>query len=103
MLVVWRPERLLLAAWLALSSLMRASLALAHGSWGRFEIEEATISDIQDAILERKVTATDVVRMYLERIKAYNGTCVSEPAGILGPITMIPNAGKVNAIMTLNL
>ena len=40
---------------------------------------------------------------YLERIQAYNGTCVDEPEGILGPITMIPNAGKVNAMITLNL
>lgn len=79
-----------------------ASDAWAHGR-GRFEIEEVTISDIQDAILSRRVTATDIVRLYLERIKAYNGTCVDEPEGILGPISMIPNAGKVNAIMTLNL
>jgi hypothetical protein len=28
---------------------------------------------------------------------------VNEPEGILGPITMKPHAGKVNAIMTLNL
>ena len=46
---------------------------------------------------------TDVVQGYLSRIKAYNGTCVSEPQGILGPITTIPNAGKVNALITLNL
>ena len=41
--------------------------------------------------------------LYLERIKAYNGTCVNEPEGILGPISTIPNAGKLNALITLNL
>jgi len=68
-----------------------------------FEIFEATIEDVHKAIIARQVSATDVVRMYLERIKAYNGVCVNEPEGILGPITIIPNAGQINALMTLNL
>ena len=68
-----------------------------------FVLEEATIDDIQTAIKRRKVTTTDIVEGYLERIKAYNGTCVDQPEGILGPITMVPDAGKVNALMTLNL
>jgi amidase len=70
---------------------------------GGFEIEEATIEEIQSAILKRKVTTTDVVELYLERIKAYNGPCVNEPEGILGPISTIPHAGKLNALITLNL
>ena len=73
-----------------------------HGLHG-FRIEEATIADIQDAILRRQVTVTDIVNDYLARIKAYEGTCVSEPNGILGPISTIPHAGKLNALMTLNL
>jgi amidase len=68
-----------------------------------FRLEEATIADIQAAILRRQVTATDVVEDYLARIKAYNGSCVNEPAGMLGPISTIPHAGKLNALMTLNL
>ena len=89
---------------------LTAALALApaaSATWGHghddFKIEEATIDDIQDAILDREVTTTEIVKLYLERIKAYNGTCVSQPQGILGPVTMIKNAGKLNAIMTLNL
>ena len=68
-----------------------------------FEIVEATIADIHRAILSGQVTTTDIVNMYLARIKAYNGTCVSQPEGILGPITPIANAGQINALMTLNL
>ncbi|MDO8212373.1 amidase [Conexibacter sp. CPCC 206217] len=68
-----------------------------------FQVAEASIDDIQTALLRRKVTTTEIVEDYLDRIKAYNGTCVSQPDGVLGPITMIPNAGKVNALMTLNL
>ena len=87
------------------SFVLFASEALAKGGgppW-RFQVEEATIDDIQQAILSRKLTTTQLVNLYLERIKAYNGTCVNEPEGILGPISTIPNAGKLNALMTLNL
>jgi amidase len=68
-----------------------------------FHLEEATISDIQSAILRKKLTSTQLVELYLHRIKAYNGTCVNEPQGMLGPITTIPNAGQINALVTLNL
>jgi len=68
-----------------------------------FHIEEATISDIQNAILAKRVTATQVLKLYLERIKAYNGPAVNEPYGILGPITTIPHAKGINALSTLNL
>jgi len=54
-----------------------------------FHIEEATISDIQNAILAKRVTATQVLKLYLERIKAYNGPAV--------------NAKGINALSTLNL
>jgi Asp-tRNA(Asn)/Glu-tRNA(Gln) amidotransferase A subunit family amidase len=69
----------------------------------RFEVVEATIAHIHDAIKSKQLTATDLVHMYLARIKAYNGVCVDEPDGVLGPISPIPNAGQVNALITLNL
>lgn len=91
-------------AWLlALFSWLSASDALAKDGGHRFEIEEATIAEIQKAILARQISTTEIVRLYLERIKEYNGPCVNEPEGILGPISTIPNAGKLNALLTLNL
>ena len=68
-----------------------------------FVLEEATIDDIQTAIRHNKLTVTEVVEGYLERIKQYNGTCVNQPEGILGPITTIAGAPKINALITLNL
>lgn len=68
-----------------------------------FAVEEASIADIQQAILAHRVTTTDVVKLYLARIKAYNGTCVNQPEGLLGPISTIPHAGQLNAFSTLNL
>ena len=69
----------------------------------KFRVEEATIADIQKAIESRQITTVDLVKLYLARIKAYNGTCVSQPQGVLGPITPIAHAGQLNALGTLNL
>jgi amidase len=74
----------------------------------RFHLQEATIEDVHRAIRSKQLTATQLVNLYLKRIEAYNGQCVAgavDPAtGLqLGDITPIPNAGQVNALMTLNL
>jgi Asp-tRNA(Asn)/Glu-tRNA(Gln) amidotransferase A subunit family amidase len=75
----------------------------AAGKPAAFSVEEATIDDIQKAILSKQVTTVDVVNMYLTRIKAYNGTCVNQSEGLLGPISTIAHAGQINALSTLNL
>ena len=59
--------------------------------------------DIHGAIRAGDLTAEQLVEFYLARIKAYNGTCVNQPEGILGPVTTIPDAGQINALATLNL
>ena len=68
-----------------------------------FDVHEATIADIQRALESKRITTVGVVEQYLRRIKAYNGTCVNEPQGILGPVTTIARAGQINALSTLNL
>jgi amidase len=80
-----------------------ATVGAQQPSPARFHLQEAGIADIQRAILAKKITSTGLVELYLKRIKAYNNTCVSEPMGILGPITTIPHAKQVNALSTLNL
>src|ERR1700730_3658729 len=78
---------------------------MASAQTANFQIEEATIEDIQAAVLRGELTSTRVVQLYLSRINAYNGTCVNQPDGALGagPITPIKNAHQLNALMTLNL
>ncbi len=68
-----------------------------------FQLDETTISQIHEAIQSGQITAVSLVRQYLHRIKAYNGTCVAQPDGILGHVTPIANAGQINALSTLNL
>lgn len=77
--------------------------ALAGQRAARFQIEEATIEGIQSAIRKGDLTSTRVVQLYLNRIKAYDGACVDQPQGILGPFTTIKHAGQINALITLNL
>jgi amidase len=90
---------------LALASFIVLAPQLASAQAANFRIEEATIEDIQAAILRGEVTSTRVVQHYLARIRAYNGTCVNQPDGVLGlgPITPIKDAHQLNALMTLNL
>src|SRR6267154_3844230 len=90
---------------LAFASIIVLTSSLASAQTAKFQIEEATIEDIQAAILRGELTSTRLVRLYLERVKAYNGPCVNHPDGVLGqaPITPIKNAHQLNALMPLNL
>jgi amidase len=91
------------AAVVALAVLVTGVTALSQRRASGFAIEEATIDGIQQAILKKQLTTRGVVEAYLTRIRAYNGTCVNEPQGILGPITTIVGARRINALSTLNL
>jgi amidase len=89
----------------ALVSLLLLTPSLVSAQPAKFQIEETTIEDIHASILRGALTSTRLVQLYLNRIKAYNGTCVNQPDGVLGagPITPIKNAHQLNALMTLNL
>ena len=78
------------------------AIATAHAKTS-FRVEEATIADIQSALLNKQLTTVELVNLYLARIKAYNGPGVEEPEGILGPIKPVAHARGINALGTLNL
>jgi Asp-tRNA(Asn)/Glu-tRNA(Gln) amidotransferase A subunit family amidase len=69
----------------------------------KFHVEEASITDIQQAILHHQVTSVEIVKLYLARIKAYNGPSVEYPKGLLGPIVPMAHAKGIGALTTLNL
>ena len=91
---------MLIALTLGLSGAARVA---ADDRPAKFRVEEATIADIQQAILARQLTATELVKLYLARIKAYNGPGVGMPQGPLGPSVFIAHAKGINALSTLNL
>jgi amidase len=41
----------------------------------KFQVEEATIADIHQAIKSNRITCTELVQAYIDRAKAYNGVC----------------------------
>lgn len=59
---------------------------LASAQTGAFQIEEATIDDIQAAIRGGATTCEGVVRAYVARIKAYNGVCTAPVTANGAPI-----------------
>src|SRR5688572_11376837 len=66
--------------WFALA----ATFALAGDARAQpFQVEEATIAGIHAAMVAKRLTSVELVRLYLNRIKAYNGTCVQQPEGLL--------------------
>jgi amidase len=87
-----------LAASLALGAMLPVS-----ATEPAFHLEEATIAEIHEAMRAGRLTATQLVELYLARIAAYNGTCVREPEGLLGRIETIADAGQINALSTINL
>jgi amidase len=87
----------------AILAVLQSSAVFAASKTAAFQIEEATIEGIQSAILKGQITSTDVVKMYLARIKAYDGPCVKMPDGLLGSFTTIKHAGQINSMITVNL
>jgi amidase len=82
---------------------MSATVGAQQQSPATFHLQEASIADIQGALVAKKIASVGLVELYLKRIKTYNNACVSEPMGILGPITTVAHARQVNALSTLNL
>ena len=60
-----------------------------------FKIEEASIAGIQQAIKTGQTTCQQVVEAYIERAKAYNGTCTALVTADGKPIA--PATGTVRA------
>ena len=49
-----------------------ATVGAQQQSPARFHLQEASIADIQRAILAKKITSVGLVELYLKRIKAYS-------------------------------
>ena len=62
---------------LGLALLAVASIPVASAADGKFRLEEATIASTHKAIQEGTITCQGIVQAYINRIKAYNGTCTA--------------------------
>jgi Asp-tRNA(Asn)/Glu-tRNA(Gln) amidotransferase A subunit family amidase len=87
---------------------------------GKFKLREATIDDIHKGIRSGRISCTELVTLYLNRIDAYSNRCTAYldeegnpkppelfmPSGKgieLGDQTAIPSAGQVNAFQNVNI
>src|ERR1700759_3226764 len=61
------------ALWLPIHDAQAQQAAQANGAF-RFHLQEATIDDIQRAIRGGQITCRQLVQLYVNRAKAYNGT-----------------------------
>ena len=77
----------------AVTTMVVPSLARAQGP---FQVEEASIADIHNAIRSGQTTCQQVVHAYLDRTKAYNGACtalVTRDGAPIAPVKGIVRAG----------
>ena len=75
--------------------LAAAAPSFAQTAGGNFRVEEASITDIQNAIRAGRTSCKQVVQAYLERAKAYNGVCTALLTKDGAPIP--PSTGMVRA------
>jgi amidase len=63
----------------------------------KFHLEEATIADIHNAIHTNQITCQELVQLYINRAKAYNGVCnqlVTEDGASIPPAPGVVRAGS---------
>src|SRR5260221_4724282 len=65
-----------------------------------FHVEEATIADVHRAIQEGTTTCRAIVQPYIERARAYNGTCTQLVTRDGGPITAGPGAVRAGSAVS---
>src|SRR5207249_4264268 len=89
-----------LACWI--SSVAAVALALSFAFYpgteaqGQYRVEETSIAAIQSAIQSGQTSCQTVVRAYIERAKAYNGTCtriITKDGAPIAPATGTVRAG----------
>jgi amidase len=91
-----RPRALLAPAAAA------ALVLVPHTVWSQttFKIEEASIAGIQQAIKSGQTTCRQVVEAYIERARAYNGTCTALVTADGKPIAPAKGAVRAGAPIT---
>jgi Asp-tRNA(Asn)/Glu-tRNA(Gln) amidotransferase A subunit family amidase len=67
---------------------------------GQFHIEEATIADMQNAIKAGQTTCQGIVQAYIDRAKAYNGTCTRLLTADGAPIPAATGAVRAGSPIT---
>src|SRR5579872_1967220 len=84
-------------AMLALALVLPTATAPAQG---QFAIEEATIADLHNAIKSGRTSCRLIVQAYINRAKAYNGTCTALVTKQGAPIPSVAGVVRAGAPLT---
>src|SRR5437016_381245 len=85
---------------LTASSLLLLAPGLANAQINGFQIEETSIAGIQAAIKSGQTTCRAVVQAYIDRAKAYNGTCTALVTADGAPIPAATGAVRAGSPIT---
>jgi amidase len=87
-----------MGCWMITAAIAIVATVSARAQQRPFQIEEASIADIQNAIRAGQTTCQAVVQAYLDRAKAYNGVCtslVTKDGAPIPPATGMVRAGSL--------
>ncbi len=70
-------QRVRTLGWLTAAAMLTLSPSLVWAQQGPFRLEEASITDIHNAIRAGQTSCRQIVETYIERAKAYNGACTA--------------------------
>src|SRR5262249_13657493 len=90
----YTEDEMIRSVFAALVFLLAPAIALAQIK--NFQVEEASIADIQNAIKSCQTTCRAVVQAYIDRARAYNGVCtalVTQDGAPIPPATGAVRAG----------
>jgi len=94
-----RPRRWLQSALAGTLLIVSLAPALAVAA-AAFQVAEASIDDIQEAIQSGETTCVGVVQAYIDRAKAYNGVCTALVTEDGGPIAAALGAVRAGSPVT---
>jgi len=87
-------------AWLMAGVTVLALAPRMASAQGPFRIEEASIASVQSAIKSGETTCQAVVQAYIDRAKAYNGTCTTLVTADGAPVPAATGAVRAGARIT---
>jgi amidase len=87
-------------AWLTRAMAVLALMPGTASAQSQFRIEEATIAEMQNAIKSGQTTCQAIVQAYIDRAKAYNGTCTALVTADGAPIPASKGAVRAGSPIT---
>jgi len=87
------------SVWLAVLLAVSSPVGTLYAASKGFQIEEASIEDLHQAIRKRQATCVQIVEAYVERARAYNGACTRLVTEDGAPVAAKPGALRATKLV----